>query len=97
MSAGGIEEPPGVLPGQFRAPVSPPARGLPGFSPANRVPLVPVLTALTCLFLAAFVFQAAVADSNVVHTRTVLVGLGVICFSLYSIVSILESGTSSSG
>ena len=65
MSAGGIEEPPGVLPGQFRAPVSPPARGLPGFSPANRVPLVPVLTALTCLFLAAFVFQAAVADSNV--------------------------------
>jgi len=27
----------------------------------------------------------------------VLVGLGAICFSLYSFVSILESGTSSSG
>jgi hypothetical protein len=27
----------------------------------------------------------------------VLVGLGAICFSLYSIVSILESGTSSNG
>jgi Protein of unknown function (DUF2776) len=65
------------------------------FSLANRVPLLPVLTALTCLFVAAFVFQAGVVDRNVVtHTR-VLVGLGSICLSLYSIVSILESGTSS--
>ena len=67
------------------------------FGLANRVPLIPVLTALTCLFLAAFVFQAAVADSNVFIPARVLVGLGAICFSLYSIVSILESGTSSSG
>jgi hypothetical protein len=67
------------------------------FGLANRVPLIPVLTALTCLFLAAFVFQAAVADSNVFIPARVLTGLGAIRFSLYSIVSILESGTSSSG
>ena len=67
------------------------------FALANRVPLLPVLTALTCLFLAAFVFQAAVVDPNVFIPARVLVGLGAICFSLYSIVSILESGTSSSG
>ena len=66
------------------------------FALANRVPLLPILTALTCLFLAAFVFQAAVTDSNVFIPARVLVGLGAICFSLYSIVSILESGTSSS-
>jgi hypothetical protein len=67
------------------------------FELANRVPLLPILTALTCLFLVAFVFQAAVADPNVFIPARVLVGLGAICFSLYSIVSILESGTSSSG
>jgi hypothetical protein len=67
------------------------------FELANRVPLIPILTALACLFLAAFVFQAAVANSNVFIPARVLVGLGAICFSLYSIVSILESGTSSSG
>jgi hypothetical protein len=67
------------------------------FALANRVPLLPILTALTCLFLAAFVFQAAVVNSNVFIPARVLVGLGAICFSLYSIVSILESGTSSSG
>lgn len=66
------------------------------FALANRVPSLPILMALTCLFLAAFVFQAAVSDANVVIPARVLVGLGAICFSLYSIVSILESGTTSS-
>ena len=61
------------------------------FDLANRVPLIPVLTALTCLFLAAFVFQAAVVDPNVFIPARVLVGLGAICFSLYSIVSILRA------
>ncbi|XNR94875.1 DUF2776 domain-containing protein [Streptomyces sp. R-74717] len=61
------------------------------------MPLLPVLTALTCLFLAAFVFQVAVVDSNVFIAARVLDGLEAICFSLYSIVSILENGTSSSG
>jgi hypothetical protein len=67
------------------------------FALANRVPLIPVLTALACLFLAAFVFQAAVVNtSSLFIAARVLAGLGAICFSLYSIVSILESGTSSS-
>ncbi|UUI68859.1 DUF2776 domain-containing protein [Aeromicrobium duanguangcaii] len=66
------------------------------FALANRVPLIPVVTALSCLFLAAFVFQAAVTDSNVFVAARVLTGLGAICFTLYSIVSILESGTSGS-
>ncbi|WP_104105446.1 DUF2776 family protein [Nocardioides sp. 616] len=67
------------------------------FSLADRVPLIPIVTALSCLFLAAFVFQAAFTDSNVFIAAHVLVGLGAVCFTLYSIVSILESGTSSSG
>ena len=66
------------------------------FSLADRVPLIPVVTALGCLFLAAFVFQAAFTDTNVFIAAHVLVGLGAICFTLYSIVSILESGTSGS-
>lgn len=61
---------------------------------ANRIPLIPVCTALLCLFLSAFLFEAAdLQDSYYVPAR-VLAGLGGICFSLFSIVSILESGTS---
>ncbi|GAA0251221.1 DUF2776 domain-containing protein [Actinomadura nitritigenes] len=59
---------------------------------ANRVPLIPVGTALLCLFLSAFLFESA--DPAVLVAARVLVGLGCICFSLFSIVSILESGTS---
>lgn len=59
---------------------------------ANRVPLIPVGTALLCLILSAFLFESA--DPAVVVAARVLVGLGGICFSLFSIVSILESGTS---
>ncbi|WP_436737567.1 DUF2776 family protein [Streptomyces sp. BBFR102] len=59
---------------------------------ANRVPLIPVGTALLCLFLMAFLFESA--DSAVLVGARVLTGLGCICFSLFSIVSILESGTS---
>ena len=55
------------------------------FALADRVPLLDVLTALTCLFLAAFVFQAAVVDPNVFIPARVLVGLGAICFSLYAV------------
>jgi hypothetical protein len=55
------------------------------FDLARRVPLVDTLTALTCLFLAAFVFEAAVADPNVFIPARVLVGLGAICFSLYAV------------
>ena len=55
------------------------------FSLAERVPLLDTLTALTCLFLAAFVFQASVVDPNAFIPARVLVGLGAICFSLYSV------------
>ena len=65
------------------------------FKLANRIPLIPVLTALACLFLAAFVFELATEHADYFIPARVLVGLGAICFTLFSIVSILESGTSS--
>ena len=61
---------------------------------ARRIPLIPVLTALCCLFLAAFLFEAGVSDPAYMVPARVMVGLGGICFTLFSIVSILESGTS---
>ena len=64
------------------------------FALANRIPLIPVLTALLCLFLAAFLFEEGVYDNAFFVPARVLVGLGAICFCLFSIVSILESGTS---
>ena len=65
------------------------------FKLASRIPLIPVLTALACLFLAAFVFELATEHADYFIPARVLVGLGAICFTLFSIVSILESGTSS--
>lgn len=59
---------------------------------ASRVPMIPTLTALACLFLSTFLFEAD--TSSVIVAARVLVGLGAICYSLFSIVSILESGTS---
>ena len=53
------------------------------FALADQVPFLTVFTALTCLFLSAFVFQDAVVDPNVFIPARVLVGLGAICFSLY--------------
>ena len=67
------------------------------FKLANRIPLIPVLTALACLFLAAFVFELATVHSDYFIPTRVLSGLGAICFTLFSIVSILESGTSGKG
>lgn len=61
---------------------------------ANRIPLIPVITALLCLFLAAFLFEEGLYDNAFFVPAGVLTGLGAICFCLFSIVSILESGTS---
>ncbi|MEG1610261.1 MAG: DUF2776 family protein [Bilophila sp.] len=61
---------------------------------ANRIPLIPVFTALFCLFLAAFLFEAAGVNPAFFVPARVLVGLGGVCFTLFSIVSLLESGTS---
>lgn len=65
------------------------------FKLANRIPLIPIFTALICLFLSAFLFEMATEHSYYVIPARVLAGLGAICFTLFSIVSILESGTSS--
>lgn len=60
----------------------------------NRIPLIPVITALICLFLAAFLLEAAQFNAAYFVPARVMVGLGAVCFTLFSIVSILESGTS---
>lgn len=62
---------------------------------AKRIPLIPVLTALTALFMSAFLFEYSTVDADFFTPSRVLVGFGAICFTLFSIVSILESGTSS--
>ena len=61
---------------------------------ANRIPLIPIMTCLACLFLAAFLAEAAVVDSAFFVPARILPGLGAVCFTLFSIVSILEAGTS---
>ena len=60
----------------------------------KRIPVIPILTALTCLFMAAFLFEAALFAPKYFVPARVLTGFGAICFTLYSIVSILESGAS---
>jgi hypothetical protein len=47
--------------------------------------------------LRIWLYRDLKAASGLPGPARVLVGLGAICFSLYSIGSILESGTSSSG
>lgn len=64
---------------------------------ANRIPLIPILTCLACLFFSAFLSEAAVGDTAFFVPARVLVGLGAVCFTLFSIVSILEAGTSDKG
>lgn len=64
------------------------------FKLANRIPLIPIFTALACLFLSAFLFEMASVHEVYFVPARVLAGLGGICFTLFSIVSILESGTS---
>ena len=62
------------------------------FALANRIPIIPVVTALACLFMAVFLFEAADFAHKYYVPARVLAGFGAICFTLYSIVSILESG-----
>jgi hypothetical protein len=64
------------------------------FALANRIPIIPVGTALACLFFAAFLFEATITQTGFFVGAHVLVGLGAICSTLFSIVSILEAGTS---
>lgn len=64
---------------------------------ANRIPLIPILTCLACLYFSAFLSEAAVGDPAFFVPARVLVGLGSVCFTLFSIVSILEAGTLGKG
>ncbi|MCC2314541.1 DUF2776 family protein [Cellulomonas xiejunii] len=66
------------------------------FALANRIPIIPIGTALACLFFAAFLFEATTRQAGYFVGAHVLVGLGAVCFTLFSIVSILEAGTSES-
>ena len=61
---------------------------------AKRIPIIPILTALTCMFIAAFLYEEALFKMKFFVPSRVLMGFGAICFTLFSIVSILESGTS---
>lgn len=65
------------------------------FELASRIPIIPVITALTCMFMAAFLFEEALFKPKFFVPSRVLMGFGAICFTLYSIVSILESGAKS--
>lgn len=64
------------------------------FPLASRIPLIPVMTALSCLFISAFLFEAGLGEPAYYVPARILAGLGAVCFTLFSIVSILESGTS---
>lgn len=61
---------------------------------ANRIPIIPVITALICMFMAAFLYEEALFKAKFFVPSRVLMGFGAICFTLFSIVSILESGAS---
>lgn len=64
------------------------------FPLANRIPMIPIFTALACCFLASFMFELATTTPDFFIPARVLMGLGAVCFTLFSIVSILESGAS---
>ncbi len=61
---------------------------------AKRIPIIPVVTALICMFTAAFLYEEALFKAKFFVPSRVLMGFGAICFTLFSIVSILESGAS---
>jgi hypothetical protein len=61
---------------------------------ATHIPLIPPFTAVACFFMAAFLFQAEMHVPALFIPARVVAGLGAICFTLFSIVSLLESGTS---
>ena len=53
------------------------------FKLSNRIPIIPILTALTCLFLAAFAFELGTIHEDYFIPARVLTGLGAtvsLCF-----------------
>lgn len=61
---------------------------------AGKVTLIPIFTALFCLILSSFLVIIYYPTNIMYIPDRILTGLGTICFSLFSIVSILESATS---
>ena len=61
---------------------------------ATHVKLIPIFTTLACVFLALIVSSLALIKPQYIAAPHILAGLGAVCFTLFSIVSILESGTS---
>lgn len=61
---------------------------------AGQIPPIPTFTAMMCRFAAAFLFQGAVHDDALFIPARVMAGLGSVCFTLFSIIILLESGTS---
>lgn len=53
----------------------------------------PVFTCLFCLFLSSFLAEIAQTELDYFIPSRVLVGLSAVCFTLFSIVSILEAGS----
>ena len=60
---------------------------------ATHVKLIPVFTTLMCTFLALILSSLALVNPKYVIAPHILAGLGAVCFTLFSIVSILEGGT----
>ncbi|MFW8567149.1 DUF2776 family protein [Orrella sp. 11846] len=63
---------------------------------SDRIPLIPVFTCLFCLFTAGFLMDMLLEDPVYFIPSRVLIGLGAVCFTLFSIVSILEAGAAKS-
>lgn len=63
------------------------------FALAALIPIIPVVMALIALFMAAFLYEAALFKPEFFVPSRVLTGFGAICFTLFSIASILECGT----
>lgn len=60
------------------------------FSRASRITLMPVMTVLACLLIAAFLSEAALGEAGCYVPARIMAGLGAVCFTLFSIVSILR-------
>lgn len=55
------------------------------------IPILPVVTTLCCLFLAAFLFEGSFLNGKFFVPARLLTGFGAVCFALFPIAAILES------
>lgn len=57
---------------------------------ARRLSLIPLVAALICMFTAAFLFESA--GGRLFTAARILMGFGAVCFAIFPIVCIIESG-----